>query len=90
MAAKRKTDLIDDLLRQIEKLPQDQQRELIQRLKSLEKSVKLNPSPDLGFTPETELAQKLWAIRQKIEAAGIPLLSREELDAELKEQRERY
>ncbi len=39
------------------------------------------------FEPRTPLGRKLWALRQQIIASGLPLLSAEEIDAELAEQR---
>jgi hypothetical protein len=39
------------------------------------------------FVPRTPLGRKLWALRQQIIASGIPLLTAEEIEAELAEQR---
>ena len=39
------------------------------------------------FEPRTPLGRKLWALRQQIIASGIPLLTAEEIDAEIAEQR---
>jgi len=39
------------------------------------------------FQPRTPLGRKLWALRQQIIESGIPLLTAEEIDAELAEQR---
>ena len=39
------------------------------------------------FEPRTPLGRKLWALRQQIIASGTPLLTAEEIEAELAEQR---
>jgi len=39
------------------------------------------------FEPRTPLGRKLWALRQEIIASGTPLLTADEIDAELAEQR---
>lgn len=39
--------------------------------------------PQTEFVPQTELGKKLWEIRQRIVASGIPLLSDEELEQEI-------
>ncbi len=39
------------------------------------------------FVPRTPLGRKLWALRQQIIASGTPLLTAEEIEAELAEQR---
>lgn len=39
--------------------------------------------PQLEFVPQTPLGKKLWEIRQRIVASGVPLLSDEELEQEL-------
>lgn len=39
------------------------------------------------FEPRTPLGRKLWALRQQIVASGAPLLTADEIDAELAEQR---
>ncbi len=41
----------------------------------------LKPQPE--FVPQTELGKKLWEIRQRIVASGVPLLSDEELEQEI-------
>lgn len=51
---------------------QDQVLQLAQSLK---------PQPE--FVPQTELGKKLWEIRQRIVASGVPLLSDEELEQEI-------
>ncbi|MGV0102713.1 Addiction module component [Nostoc sp. DSM 114160] len=43
--------------------------------------------PELEFVPQTPLGKKLWEIRQRIVASGVPLLSDEELEQELAERR---
>ncbi|MUG97296.1 hypothetical protein F7734_35195 [Scytonema sp. UIC 10036] len=45
----------------------------------------LKPQPE--FVPQTPLGKKLWEIRQRIIASGVPLLSDEELEQELAERR---
>ena len=42
------------------------------------------------FVPKTELGKTLWAIRKKIEASGVPLLNRDELEEEIKSRRGGY
>jgi hypothetical protein len=42
------------------------------------------------FVPKTELGKTLWAIRKKIEASGVPLLNREELEKEIASRRHGY
>jgi len=37
------------------------------------------------FEPRTPLGRKLWALRQQIIASGIPVLTAEEIEAELAE-----
>jgi hypothetical protein len=39
------------------------------------------------FVPRTPLGRKLWALRQQIIASGTPLLTAEEIEAELADQR---
>ena len=39
------------------------------------------------FEPRTPLGRKLWALRQQIIASGIPLLTAEEIEVEIAEQR---
>ena len=42
-------------------------------------------------TPRTQLGAELWAIRTRIEQSGVPLLSPEEIEAEVAERRgEKY
>lgn len=45
----------------------------------------LKPEPE--FVPQTPLGKKLWEIRQRIVASGVPLLNEEELERELAERR---
>jgi hypothetical protein len=42
------------------------------------------------FVPKTELGKVLWAIRKEIEASGVPLLNRDELEEEIKSRRDGY
>ena len=39
------------------------------------------------FVPQTDLGRRLWKIRQRIVASGQPLLSREEIESDLRERR---
>jgi len=38
----------------------------------------------------SELGKKLWEIRARIEASGVPLLTMEEIEQEITEQRRNY
>lgn len=62
--------------RELAPLAQDQVLQLAQSLK---------PKPE--FVPQTPLGKKLWEIRQRIVASGVPLLNEEELEQELAERR---
>jgi hypothetical protein len=42
---------------------------------------------DVSFSPETARGRHLMALREKIIAAGIPLLSPEEIEEEVRERR---
>jgi hypothetical protein len=42
------------------------------------------------YVPETPLGKRLWAIRQKAIARGMELLSMEEIEQEIAEQRDRH
>lgn len=44
-------------------------------------------SSNEAFEARTPLGRKLWALRQQIIASGTPLLTADEIDAELAEQR---
>ena len=45
---------------------------------------KLTHTPPPAWKPKTAHGKKLWRLRQKAIAGGMTLLTREELDAELK------
>jgi hypothetical protein len=52
------------------------------------KAVRRSPSPKAeSFIPKTSRGRRLLALRQKIIAAGIPLLSPEEVEQEVRERR---
>jgi hypothetical protein len=91
MGAKRKPDLIDELLEKIEKLSPAERHELVRRAKRL-MDVEFQQSPPLQeetppFELKTELAKDLWTLRQQIIASGEPLLDYEDLQAEIAERR---
>lgn len=65
----------EQLLECWHKLSTEAQEQVLQLAQSLK------PQPE--FVPQTELGKKLWEIRQRIVASGIPLLSDEELEQEL-------
>jgi hypothetical protein len=70
------------LLEYWRELPPDAQEQVLELAKSL------NPNqPEVQLVPQTPLGQKLWEIRQKIVASGVPLLSDEELAQEIAERR---
>jgi hypothetical protein len=48
---------------------------------------RLEPSTDRPYEPRTALGRRLWAIRQRIVASGTPLLSADEIEAELARRR---
>ena len=49
------------------------------------------PDPRIeDFVPKTPLGKKLWALRKEIEASGVPLLNREELEEEIRSRRGGY
>jgi len=52
------------------------------------KAVRRSPShEDVSFSPKTARGRRLMALREKIIAAGIPLLSLEEIEEEVRERR---
>jgi hypothetical protein len=69
----------EQLLECWRELPPEAQDQVLQLAKSLK------PEPE--FVPQTPLGKRLWEIRQRIVASGIPLLSDEELEQELAERR---
>lgn len=55
---------------------------------SKSKVVRRSPGRDAeSFSPKTPRGRRLLALRQKIIAAGIPLLSPEEIEQEVRERR---
>lgn len=69
----------EQLLETWHQLPSEAQDQVLQLAQSLK------PQPE--FVPQTPLGKKLWEIRQRIVASGVPLLSDEELEQELAERR---
>lgn len=45
------------------------------------------PDADFAFTPTSTLGRELWAIRKRAVAAGMKLLTDEDLDREIAERR---
>jgi hypothetical protein len=45
---------------------------------------------DADYVPQTPLAKKLWEIRRRAIASGMPLLNKIEIDQELTERRGGY
>ena len=69
----------EQLLEYWHELSPEAQEQVLQLAQSLK------PQPE--FVPQTPLGKKLWEIRQRIVASGVPLLSDEELEQELAERR---
>lgn len=95
MGAKRKPDLIDELLEKIEKLSPEQRRVLMQKANRLIQqengpTVRVEPFPlEPPFEVKVPVVAKMWKLRQQIAASGEPPLSREEIDELIAEQRGR-
>lgn len=97
MTAQRKPDeTMTRLLAEIAKLPPYQQRELLRRagifLERRPSTIKTTSTnkpllTEEVFTPKTSLFQELWKIRQAMAEAGIPFLTLEEIEEELRERR---
>jgi hypothetical protein len=69
----------EQLLEYWRELPPEAQEQVLKLAQSLK------PEPEL--VPQTPLGQRLWEIRQRIVASGVPLLSDEEIEQELTERR---
>ncbi|GAA6618400.1 hypothetical protein [Scytonema sp. NUACC26] len=69
----------EQLLEYWRELSSEAQEQVLQLAQSLK------PQPE--FVPQTDLGKKLWEIRQRIVASGVPLLSDEELEQKLAERR---
>ncbi len=76
----------DVLLEYWRELPPNAQEQVLEFAKSL-KPHHPQPQAEPQFVPQTPLGNKLWEIRQKIVAAGVPLLSDDELEQEILERR---
>lgn len=70
------------LLEYWRELAPDQQKEVLEFVEKLKSESTTNLS-ESNFVPHTPLAQKLWKIRQRAIAAGLPLLTEDEIEFEL-------
>ena len=63
---------------------------IVPRTKNKAKQPKNSPQSTQAtsaYSPRTALGQKLWLLRQRMIASGIPLLSRNELEDEIAERK---
>jgi hypothetical protein len=74
------------LLEYWRELPSDAQEQVLEFAKSLKQHQSKFQAAS-QFVPQTPLGRKLWDIRQKIVAAGVPLLNDYELGREILERR---
>ncbi|MDP8238598.1 MAG: hypothetical protein P9X24_05880 [Candidatus Hatepunaea meridiana] len=51
------------------------------------KTIKTNPKVEEKYKPKTPLGKSLWEIRKQIIASGVPLLTSEEIEREVRERR---
>jgi hypothetical protein len=70
------------LLEQWRQLTQEKQQKVLDFVVLL-KSESKTTSSESAFVPQTPLAQKLWAIRQRAIAAGLRLLNEDEIEQEI-------
>lgn len=71
-----------ELLERLRELAPENQQKVWKFVELLKTESETTP-PESDFVPQTPLAKKLWAIRQRAIAAGLPLLNEDEIELEL-------
>ena len=72
----------EELLEHWLKLAPEKQQKVLEFVELL-KSESETTLPESDFVPQTPLAKKLWAIRQRAIANGLRLLNEDEIEVEL-------